>query len=282
MGQSEIAVVDELETIVQAFAKDDEAALMAASGQATQQRQSGLPRLNINYDMETDDGKSLTRGDWRITIDGRALYASSVIVRPILRTFEYSLWDAEENSFICKSIQKPSLSGSFLDTDGGSKCGRLSRDEEEKASEEAQMKSRQVVCNQVIYGQISGIFKTADGEEVDINKQPMVAYFKRSGFKPIGDFIDSLSRQKKLMQRCLITLNTSKQKKGSVTYWIPSPSLAGEATITNEDKSLMSMFAETVSAHNSYVTEKSNEAKKMVMSDSDLDLADDFSDVDAA
>ena len=42
----------------------------------------------------------------------------------------------------------------------------------------------------------------------------------------------------------------------------------------------MGMFAETVSAHNNYVMEKNREASKMI--DGDYDLADDFTDVNAA
>jgi len=270
----------ELDSLVAAFNSDDESALMAASGQQTQQKQTGLPRLNINYDMETDDGLSLTRGDWKVYVDGRFLYAPTVKLRPILRTFEYSLWDADEGAFVCKSVQKPTISGDFPDTEGGSKCGRLTRTEEETASEEAQMRSRAVVCNQVIYGQITGTFNAADGTEVKLDAQPVVAYFKRSGFKPIGDFIDGLSRQKKLMQRQMISLATSRQKKGSVTYWVPSPTLDSEVPITEADKQLMGMFAETVSAHNNYVMEKNREASKMI--DGDYDLADDFTDVNAA
>ena len=274
----------ELDSLVAAFNSDDETALMAASGQQTQQRQTGLPRLNINYDMETEEGLALTRGDWKVYVDGRFLYAPTVQLRPILRTFEYSLWDADEGAFKCKSVQKPTISGEFPDTEGKNKCGRLSRDEEETASEEAQMRSRAVVCNQVIYGQLSGNFKAADGTEVTLDAQPIVAYFKRSGYKPIGDFIDGLSRQKKLMQRQMVNLATSKAKKGSVTYWIPVPTLHGEVPITEADKQLMGMFAETVSAHNNYVMEQNREATKLnnMTGGGDFDLADDFTDVDAA
>lgn len=274
----------ELDSILTAFNADDETALMAASGQQVQQtqRQTGLPRLNINYDMETDDGKSLTRGDWKVNVNGTFLYASSVILRPILRMFEYSLWDADEGAFKCKSEQKPMLMTTFKDTEGGNKCGRLSRAEEESASEEAQMRSRAVVCNQVIYGQISGTFKDADGNERTLDSHPVVAYFKRSGFKPIGDFIEGLTRQDKLMQRCNIRLETSRQKKGSVTYWIPSPTLDSEVDITAREKELMGMFVETVSSHNNYVETKYREASKMNIDSEDFDLADDFADVNAA
>jgi len=185
------------------------------------------------------------------------------------------LWDAEEGTFACKSVQKPSLSGEFPDDEGGNKCGRLSRDDEETASEEVLMRSRAVACNQILYGQISGSFKAADGTEVELTSEPAVAYFKKSGYKPIGDFIDNLTRQKKLMQKCSILLRTDRKKKGSVTYFIPVPTLAGEVGISDSDKELMGMFGETVKKHNNVVMEKNRQARKL-LADDDLDLADDF------
>ena len=82
----------------------------------------------------------------------------------------------------------------------------------------------------------------------------MVAYFKRSGFKPITTLLQALSKQKKLMQKCLVSpLTTHRHKNGSVTFWTPVPTLDQEVTILDEDKELMSMFAETVKGHNESV-----------------------------
>lgn len=275
MDSNNLAVMDDLDGILSAFNNDDEAALMQASGQGNQTQRTGLPRLSINYDTDTDDGKPLTKGDWKIFVNGQMLFASEVTYRPILRTFEYSLWDAEEATFACKSVQKPNLSGEFPDDEGGNKCGRLSRDNEETASEEVLMRSRAVACNQILYGQISGTFKAADGTEVELTNEPAVAYFKKSGYKPIGDFIDNLTRQKKLMQKCSILLRTDRKKKGSVTYFIPVPTLSGEVSITDTDKELMGMFGETVKKHNNMIMDKNRQARKL-LADDDLDLAADF------
>ena len=205
MEGTDVMNIDDMDAIVAAFNNDDAEALMEASGQGINtNRQVGLPRLNINYDAETEDGQTLPRGSWKMYMDGRFIYAEKVTVQPILRTFEYSVWDQESGTFSSKSVQKTSLSGMFPDTVGTNKCGRLTREEEDRLSKDdiAYLNSRAVVCNQVIYGKISGSFKTADGMEVTIEDQPVVAYFKRSGFKPINDFINGLSKQKKLMQKC--------------------------------------------------------------------------------
>lgn len=282
---TDVMNMDDMDAIVNAFNNDDMETFMEASGQGgNSNRQVGLPRLNINYDAETEDGQTLPRGAWKMYLDGRFIYAEEVKVRFILRTFEYSLWDQETGTFSSKSVQKPTLSGMFPSTDGINKAGRLTREEEEALSKDdpAYLRSRAVVCNQVIFGKISGDFRTADGTEVKIEDQPMVAYFKRSGFKPIGDFISNLAKQKKLMQKCVISLKTHRHKNGSVTFWTPMPALVDEVSITQEDKDLMAMFADTVKGHNESVMNQYREAVKLIADDDDIDLAADFDDANAA
>jgi len=272
-------MTDEMDNIVSSFDSDDTDAFMQLSGQGKAPKVSqGLSRININYDVETEDGKTLTRGDWKMMYEGEMIYAKTVILRPILRTFEWSVFDPDQNSFSCKSVQKPSLSGDFPDTEGGNKCGRLSAEDEEKLRDDdpTKLRSRSAVCNQVLYSVISGDFKRGNGEAVRVDNHPVVAYFKRSGFVPIRNFIDSLTKQKKIMQKCNISLGTAKQKKGSVQYWIPVPTFDSETTISEEDKALMKKFADTVKAHNQNVLEQSRESVKLVNNTDEDSLADDF------
>ena len=282
---TDVMALDDVDKLVQAFESDNDEALMEMTGQGgNKNRQVGLARLNINYDAESEDGTSLKRGSWKIKMDGKFIYADSVELQILLRTYEYSVWDQEENSFASKSVQKPVLSGEFPDSVGGNKCGRLTREEEDKLSKDdpRYLDSRSVVCNQVIYGKISGKFHDASGAEVSLEDHPIIAYFKRSGFKPMADFIDSLSKQRKVMQKVVARLDTSKKKNGSVTFWIPVPSISSEVSITDNDKELMRMFAETVKAHNDTVSMQFREAQKLMPNEDDTDLASDFVDVHAA
>ena len=270
----------EMDQIVDAFSADDATALMQASGQNIGgDRREGLSRLNINYDTETEDGHTLTRGDWKMFYEGEYIYAKEVFLQPILRTFEWSLFNAEEGNFSCKSIQKPTMTGDFPDTDGGTKCGRLSVDEEEKLKDDdpVRLRSRSAVCNQVIYGMISGSFVKGNKEKIEVKNHPVISYFKRSGFVPISSFIQTLTRQKKIMQKCVIKIGTQRQKKGSVTYWIPVPSLSSETEINDTDKELMKKFAETVKAHNENIMNQYRDAVKLISHPKDDDLAGDFS-----
>lgn len=269
---------NEMDQLVSAFSDDDTATFMELTGQAKSTSNVGLPRLNINYDTETDDGVALTRGSWKMFLDGEFLYAKEVFIRPILRTFEWSVYDMEQGTFTCKSVQKPTLSGEFPDTLAGNKCGRLSAKEEELLSDDdpLKVKSRSAVCNQVIYGQVSGAFTKADGTKVDVKDKPFVSYFKRSGFKPIRDFIDSLTRQKKIMQKVMIKLTTSRVKSGSVIYYIPVPTLHSEVQVSDSDKALMKDFSETVKAHNENVLIQHREAQKLISPSEEQDLSADF------
>jgi len=269
----------EIDNIVGSFSNDDIESLMNLTGQSTVSKSNqGLSRLNINYDVETEDGQTLTRGDWKMMYEGEMVYAKSVLIRPILRTYEWSVFDPELGNFKCKSVQKPTMSGDFPDTEGGNKCGRLSPQEEEKLSDDdpVKLQSRTAVCNQVLYCVISGNFVKGNKEAVKIESHPVVAYFKKSGFVPMKNFIESLTKQKKIMQKCWINMATAKQKKGSVTYWTPVPTLKSETDITDQDKELMKKFAETVKAANQSVLEQSRDASKLQIVDADDSLANDF------
>ena len=143
--------------------------------------------------------------------------------------------------------------------------------------------SRGDSCNQILYSKSSGTIKDADGNEVEIKDEPVVAYFKRYGFIPMNDFINNLTKQNKIMQKCEINLATNRHKNGSVTYWTPMPTLKGVVnTISDEDKDLMSKFVDTVKGHNENVMNQHREAAKLLADDDDIDLAADFDNANAA
>jgi hypothetical protein len=98
LGTEVMEVEKDLDSLVSAMSSDNLDEIMKVTGQgAASSDKVGLPRLSINYDQETDDGINLKRGDWKMYLDGRFIYASEVTLRTLLRTFEYSLWDAEAN-----------------------------------------------------------------------------------------------------------------------------------------------------------------------------------------
>ena len=284
MGTEIQTLNDELnmDSFIAALDSGTDSDLMKMSGQEDGETpKMGLPRLTINYDAENDDGVTLKRGTWRIWNGSAPVYAEKVHIRPLMRTFEWSHWDQEERTFSCKSIQKPKLSGEFPDSLGGNKCGRLSKDEENSMSPDDPrvLLSKSVSCNQVIYGVLEAPDATyADGTPAPIEDMAFVAYFKRSGFIPVKNFIDQeLTRNKKvLMQKAVIEMTTEKHKKGSVLYWTPKLSLVREVSINDKDKELLRKFNDTVKGHNETVFADFKAAQKSMMSADDSDLANRF------
>ena len=65
--------------------------------------------------------------------------------------------------------------------------------------------------------------KNAQGVAAPIEAMPFIAYFKRSGFRPVSDFIQKqLTDRKIMMQKAVINFTTEKQKNGGVVYWTPA------------------------------------------------------------
>ena len=157
--------------------------------------------------------------------------------------------------------------------------GAVRAEEEQLPSDDPRvLLSKAVSCNQVIYGVIDAPDAvSADGSPTPLENVPFMAYFKRSGFRPVREFIDTqLTRRKILMQKAVIELTTEKQKNGGVIYWTPKLSLVKEVSITDDDKDLIKQFAETVKGHNDSVMSEYKAAVKMTLTDEDLDLAQRF------
>lgn len=272
---------NDLEMVTNEFAidiSDDKAALLAALGQdgVTESRQSGPTSLRINYDADTEDGHTLKRGTWKVWNGSENVYADSVVINPMLRTYEYSIYDQEEGAFTCRSVQRKKMTETFPDNSGGMKCGRLTRSEEEGLSEDDPrlLLSKSVTCNIILYGQLDmANAVNAAGEASPVENLPFVGYFKRSGFRPINDFVQQKLGNKIPLPTSLIELKTKRMANGGVTYWIPQPELIKEVPFTSERKELMQKFYDTVAAANSKIVGEHKEALKQTMSDDDIDLA---------
>jgi len=114
----------------------------------------------------------------------------------------------------------------------------------------------------------------ADGTAAPIEAMPFVAYFKRSGFRPVSDFIQkTLTAKKKLMHNVVIELGTEKQKNGGVVYWTPTLALVKEVQFSKDDEALYEQFKDTVKGHNETVFNEYKSAQKATASTDDIDLS---------
>jgi hypothetical protein len=276
---NEMQVADNtFDNMLEAMKGGDRESLMKLTGQASEDTpKQGLARLNINYDTENDEGVALPRGQWKVFYDGGFVYSDKVNFRPMVRTYEWSVWDQEEGKFSSRSIQAPGLDYQFPDTSGGNKCGRLTKSEEEQlgADHPSTLASRLATCNQVFYAIISMDGKTADGNTVKIKDLPVVAYFKRSGFRPAREAIEKLGKDT-LMNEVVFELTTKRNKMGSVVYYTPVFTQSSKAKMDDATMETTAMFMEGIKASNNNIMEQHREAVKAKASDDDVDLAADF------
>jgi hypothetical protein len=275
----ELSILENADNIMSVVKSGDREALMALIGQgeSDDKPKTGLTRLNINYDTDDDEGRTLKKGAWKLFHDGEFVYADTVTFRPMARYYEWSVYDAEEGKIACRSTQEPKLEHQFPDTLGGNKCGRLSKSEEEElgADHPKTLASRLATCNQVFYAIVSMNGKTADGRDVKVENLPVMAYFKRSGFRPALEAIQKLPKGT-LMSEQIFELTTERHKMGSVTYFTPIFTPTETVKMKEEDFETTGMFVQTVAASNVRILEQHKEALKATANEKEVDLAADF------
>jgi len=278
MNELATVVENPFDSMIQAVKDGNHDDLMRLSGQLSEDApKQGLMRLSINYDTETDDGQVLKKGAWKIYQDGGFVYTEKVEFRPLVRTYEWSVWDQDEAKFSSRSVQAPSLDYRFPDTTGGNKCGRLTKSEEAELGEDhpLTLASRLATCNQVFYALVSLTGKTADGSEVKLKDYPCIAYFKRSGFRPAREAIEKLGKNV-AMYTTSFELTTKRHKQGSVTYFTPVFTPTQKAHKLDDALEVYQMFLETIKASNAQLQEQHKEAVKAKATEEEADLAADF------
>ena len=261
---AELAVAPSITDLV--TAKDiDTDALMAALGQkdlsSSKTGEGGgafLPRLAIEHNTEDDEGKTLPGGQWRIKDEsGDTVYSKTVVFRPFLRRYMYSVWDQSEQNYSSMTIQAASFGDSFFDTTGGLKCGKIERKELDQlaADDPARTLQAGIKCSQVLYGTVAA---SDDGVAV-----PHVWYARGSNFMPVSDWIKTLEKQGKLLFNTRAALSTLRQKYGGNIFYKAKIDVKDYVEFDpKEDVPTLESFMNLVNTHNSQIEDKYREARQ--------------------
>tara|TARA_R110002072_G_scaffold55871_1_gene145060 strand:+ start:38 stop:877 length:840 start_codon:yes stop_codon:yes gene_type:complete len=253
-----------------------DAELMKLTGQLdnTSQEGSVLSRLSINYQTEDENDNPLPRGQFTLKVDGDSVYAKTATFRPFMRMFAYSYWDNNEEVFT-SSVQRPSLGDQFPDSNGGYKCGKLSREQLEALAESDPQRVIQssIKCNQVMYGVADMEGKKSDGKDVSLKQIPCVLYAKGVNYIPMSTTLKSLATQKKPMIRNNLLLSTKKQKSGGNTFFAMDIKIGESVAMSEQDTVLLKEFAAVTKSVNEGVMEKHRTAVKQQTKDGDHSLA---------
>lgn len=257
-------------SVVPSLTKMSVEELAALTGQDTPNasESTGLPRFAINHSEEDSEGRNIPRGQFslRLPETGTFAYAKEAELRIFYRLYTYSRWDVEQQAFGCQTIQAPTLSADFYDTEGNYRCGRLTKDEladvTKGSAEELLHKS--VKCNQVLYNTVKLLDPVdAEGKKVVMPEEiPSVWYIRGSSFLPVSDHIKTIARQKQIMCTALNKVTTARRKMAGNSYYVPILSVIKTIDIQEGDQALMTKFFETKEAINNKVLTQWREEKE--------------------
>jgi hypothetical protein len=248
-----------------------EIAALTGQNDTSLESNQGLPRFSINHSEEDNEGRNIPRGQFSLKIPelNTMVYAKEAELRIFCRFYTYSRWDVEENTFGCQTIQTPSLSADFYDTEGNFRCGRLTKSEVDNLPKDSPELTlhKSVKCNQVLYNTVRLIDPVdADGKKVEMkNETPSVWYIRGSSFIPVSDHIKMIGR-KQVMSDTVNKVATSRKKLGGNSYYVPILSVLKNIQTKDGDQELLNKFFETRDAINKKVinawkTEKEKRTK---------------------
>ena len=227
----------------------------------------GIPRLSINHSTEDDDGNQIPRGFYMIrNSEGRSVFAPKAIYRPFVRTFMYSVWDNDSNTFSSQTIQSRSMNDLFYDSAGGLKCGKLApnilKTLDEHSPDAVLQKS--IKCVQVLYGLVSITEgQDATGKPATVENIPAVWYVRGSSFMRISDWIKTIEAQRKLMPTATAELSTVKGKRGGNIYYGANAKTVGFGKFSKEDQAQLLQFFESINSFNNGIMESHRTNKKL-------------------
>lgn len=182
----------------------------------------GLPQLKTNGDHEDMDGNPLPAGTFYVPGMEQVVYAKTVRFRPLTVTYQLSEYDQEANKMACRTVENSSHQQEFIDTRGGTYCGRPAPAVWRKMSPEEKKPYEAITAFTILRGLVSYEGKTADGEEAKVENQPVIARQKGVNYSA---FADSLGKWGANVPKGRKTwdywfdVSLTKKKNGSVTYF---------------------------------------------------------------
>lgn len=234
-----------------------------------------LPMLKTNADFEDSDGNELKPGWFTITKNGQVIYAKQIDFRPFLNRFKYVKY--VEQKYENSTVQFANFNEEKPDEKGGHTCGRVPRKQWANMPEAEVNEQKLVQCYRYLYGTVTMLDAVnAKGESVDVIDEPVLWRTRGSNFMPVGDVLEQINSDKRLLFNCRFTVTNKREKNGGVTYYVAQLKFNPAAPIVNTTKAdieLLKEFLETVDYSNKLTMEKYNTALKGVVAEADAEDA---------
>jgi len=180
---------------------------------------SRLPELKINTQVDDDDGNTLPRGAFYLKGLDNTAYMDTAIFRPLSNTYQYLEYDPQAKRLACKSLIIPNFGVEARDTNGTIRCGKPKNSELMDMSEKERERFKNVTCFRQVRGLVTGVGKTADGEEIAYDNQPAIIMLKGSNFMPFNDeFMKAIPKGRNFWDYNAV-LSSQRHKNGSVVWY---------------------------------------------------------------
>lgn len=258
--------------------------IMEMIGQSVQR--STLAQLKINRNADDDEGRQLPVGTYFVydNESRQNIYGKPVFFRPFINVYQYRKYDASVNAYSAESILFRNWNEDILDTTGGLKCGKISGKAALSLSESEQRANKAVQCVRLLFGTVtfSGTSVGVKTETV-VNALPCVWRSRGVAFKPIGDAIESLSRENKFMFNHVFELTTRREKTGDNVYYTPVLKITDQtpALVDDPDIKHMQMFREFIDARNAEVHAKWSAVQKKKLNSQEKEVMKNIKSLDA-
>lgn len=229
-----------------------------------------LPLLKVNYQEEDDQGNELKKGIFALTLSSGTVYGKDVRVRAYADYMQYLDYDPSQEAVVNKSIihrggDEP------VDETGGIRCGKPKSVELREMGDDAREKYKNITCFRYVYATVTmADATTADGTKVEVKDVPCLFRMKGASFLAFNAVTDACRAQKLKFMQVESAVTTTRQKKGSVTYFVTSfePDFSNVMEVNQDDLHLMASILKTVNSENKQIIAKHNEALRNKQSDS--------------
>ena len=231
-----------------------------------------VPELKImSKTRDKATKKAVTPGTFYLTNMDKVVYAETVKFRPICSHIQYFHWgDVDgQRKLICKSRAVKNQRDEARDTLGGIACGMPSWDDRKEMDKDSQRKWRSMQ-HRVTRGLATMTGKTADGEEVTIENQPIIMFHKNSTYSGFwNQFVKKVPKGRQLYEY-EATMTSDYQENGDVEWYLFNYDidLSNPLVMDLKDpysqalRDTMKVFADTIKAENTYVDDKYFDALK--------------------
>ena len=214
-----------------------------------------LPQLVINSQVDDDEGNPLPRGSFTIKGAEVAAYAETATFRPLSHHFQYLDWDNVLKKLGNKSKIIASFAEEPIDMNGTLRCGKPISSQLREMAPEQKEKYASITCFRQVRGLVSGEAKTATGEKVTWDNEPVILMLKGTNFSPFEDeFIKVVPANRNLWDyQCELT--SKRHKNGSVTWFTFhfAPDLKTPLGLDDKVVETIQMIADSIKSENNRI-----------------------------